>query len=188
MSASPPTPGRPLKVCIVIPCYNEEGVLGHTVNVLLAQLDSTAQAGLSTTDSFLCLVDDGSRDATWAEIEQLAREFPRVQGLKLSSNFGHQNAVIAGLFTQRPNADILISIDADLQDDVDVITEMLRKHHEGKRVVYGVREDREVDSFGKQIAARVFYSMIKWMNDRAMRNRRAAFAPQRMFQIKRCNA
>jgi len=169
MSATRPSPGSPLKVCVVVPCYNEEGVLGRTVDVLLGELAAMAGAGLASPDSYLCMVDDGSRDATWAEIEQLARDRSHVTGLKLSANFGHQNALIAGLFTQRSNADVLITIDADLQDDVSVISEMLRQHHAGKRVVYGVREDREVDAFGKQVAARAFYALIKRMDKRAIK-------------------
>ncbi|MCC6402155.1 MAG: glycosyltransferase family 2 protein [Flavobacteriales bacterium] len=158
-----------MKVCIVVPCYNEEGVLDHTTTVLLGELNAMAGAGLCTADSFLCLVDDGSRDRTWADIERLAQGEARILGLKLSANFGHQNALIAGLFSQRGRADVLVTIDADLQDDVNVISEMVRLHHQGKRIVYGVREDRNVDPLGKRIAARVFYAMMKRMNDRAIK-------------------
>jgi polyisoprenyl-phosphate glycosyltransferase len=169
MPGARPEPGSPLKVCIVVPCYNEQGVLDHTTEVLAQELRTGSAAGLCTADSYLCLVDDGSRDGTWADIERLASERGGIVGVKLSANFGHQNALIAGLFSQRPQADVLVTIDADLQDDVSVITEMLRLHHQGKRVVYGVREDRGVDPVGKRIAARGFYSMIKWMNDRAIK-------------------
>ena len=160
---------KPLKVCIVVPCYNEEGVLGHTTDVLQAELDSLATSGHATTDSFICLVDDGSRDATWSEIEGLARGKGRIRGIKLSANFGHQNALIAGLFSMRTQADVLISIDADLQDDVSVISRMVHEHHNGKRIVYGVRLDRTVDTFGKRMAAAAYYRLIKAMNKRAVR-------------------
>lgn len=160
---------KPLKIAIVVPCYNEEGVLGHTTSVLLAELDSLAASGHATADSFICCVDDGSRDGTWSEIEALAKANARIRGLKLSANFGHQNALIAGLFTMRPHADVLISMDADLQDDVSVISRMVHAHHNGKRVVYGVRLDRKVDSPGKQLAAAVYYRLIKAMNKRAVR-------------------
>lgn len=159
----------PLKVCMVLPCYNESGVLAHTTEVLLKELSGLADEGYATKDSYVCCVDDGSRDNTWAEIEALSKNTPRIKGLKLSANFGHQNALIAGLFTERPNADVLITMDADLQDDVSVISKMVKLHHQGKRVVYGVRLDRHVDAFGKQIAARIYYNLIRRMNERAIK-------------------
>ena len=96
---------------MVVPCYNEAGVLQHTTEVLLKELTSLAVEGYATADSYVCCVDDGSRDATWEEIEVLSKNNSRIKGLKLSANFGHQNAVIAGLFTERTHADILISMD-----------------------------------------------------------------------------
>lgn len=160
---------RPLRVCIILPCYNEEGVITHTAQVLMKELDAMASAGLVTADSYLCCVDDGSRDGTWAEIEGLSRMAPRVQGIKLSANFGHPNALIAGLFSNRAKADVLITIDADLQDDVSVLTTMLQHHHAGKRVVYGVRLERQVDPLPKRIAAEVFYRLMRMMNERTVR-------------------
>lgn len=163
------TRSRPLRVCIVLPCYNEEGVITHTAQVLLKELDGMAAAGLVTADSFLCCVDDGSRDGTWGEIQDLARKETRVQGIKLSANFGHPNALIAGLFSNRTKADVLITIDADLQDDVAVLTTMLQHHHAGKRVVYGVRLERQVDPLAKRVAAEVFYRLMRMMNKRTVR-------------------
>ncbi|MBK6476666.1 MAG: glycosyltransferase family 2 protein [Flavobacteriales bacterium] len=162
-------PAKALRVCMVVPCYNEAGVLQHTTEVLLKEMTSLAVEGYATADSYVCCVDDGSRDTTWKEIEVLSKNNARIKGLKLSANFGHQNAVIAGLFTERTHADILISMDADLQDDVSVISKMVKLHHAGKRVVYGVRLDRQVDSFGKQIAAKLYYSLIRKMNERAIK-------------------
>jgi len=166
---APPAPRVPFTVCIVVPCYNEEGVIDHTARTLLASLDRLADAGLATSQSYICCVDDGSRDGTWPEIEQLARETGRVKGVKLSANFGHPNAVIAGLFSQRASADILISIDADLQDDVDVLRDMLKHHSEGKRVVYGVRLERQVDGLVKRLMAALFYRVMRFMNERTVR-------------------
>ena len=158
-----------MRVCIVVPCYNEEGVITHTVDVLLKELDGMATAGLVTTDSYICCVDDGSRDGTWAEIMSVAQAKGRVRGIKLSANFGHPNALVAGLFSNHHEADILITIDADLQDDVAVLTEMLKQHHAGKRVVYGVRLERKVDVLPKRIAAELYYRAMRMMNKRTVR-------------------
>lgn len=163
------TIGRPLRVCLVLPCYNEEGVITRTVEVLLHRLDHLAAQGMVTADSYICCVDDGSRDGTWDEIERCSKASGRVRGIKLSANFGHPNALIAGLFSNRTKADILITMDADLQDDVEVLDAMLRHHHEGKRVVYGVRLDRKVDVLPKRIGAEVFYRAMRMMNPRTIR-------------------
>ena len=159
----------PFKVCIVLPCYNEAGVIGGTVSVLLKELDALISSGLASSDSYLCCVDDGSRDATWEEISGLAAANQRIRGIKLSANFGHPNALIAGLFSNRSRADILITMDADLQDDVSVLARMLEEHRTGKRVVYGVRLDRKVDTFSKRIAAALFYRVMGSMNKRMIR-------------------
>ncbi len=128
-----------------------------------------AASGLVTTTSYICCVDDGSRDGTWAEIQATAEETKRVRGIKFSANFGHPNALIAGLFANHHEADILITIDADLQDDVSVLTTMLQHHHQGKRVVYGVRLERTVDVLPKRIAATLFYRLMRLMNGRTIR-------------------
>lgn len=168
-TAKPTLAHTPLKVCIVIPCYNEEGVLKHTTDVLLAELKTLAAANKVTQDSFICCVDDGSRDGTWAEILALSAQCQDISGLKLSANFGHQNALVAGLFTMRSRAQVLITIDADLQDDVSVIGRMVDEHLAGKRVVYGVRLDRTVDVLPKRIAADLYYRVIRQMNHRMVR-------------------
>lgn len=157
------------RVCIVVPCYNEQGVIGHTARTLLACLDDMAQKGAVSPDSYLCCVDDGSRDATWHDIEALALADQRVRGIKLSANFGHPNALIAGLFSNHHQADVLITIDADLQDDVSVLEQMIRHHREGKRVVYGVRLERKVDGLPKRLAASLFYRTMRLMNERTVR-------------------
>lgn len=167
MPSTPPRP--PFKVCIVVPCYNEQGVISHTARTLLDQLLRLEEEGLASASSFICCVDDGSRDGTWGEIEQLAAATGRVKGIKLSANFGHPNALVAGLFSNRSASDILITIDADLQDDENVIRAMLEHHRDGKRVVYGVRLERRVDSLLKQMLAALYYRLMKVMNDRTIR-------------------
>ncbi|MBZ0205163.1 MAG: glycosyltransferase family 2 protein [Flavobacteriales bacterium] len=157
------------KVCIVVPCYNEEGVIGHTVDVLIRELERMNSLGLVSAGSYICCVDDGSRDGTWREILGLAERTGRVQGIKLSANFGHPNALVAGLFSNHHNADVLITIDADLQDDVSVLARMMEYHGQGKLVVYGVRVERKVDPLPKRIAAAMFYTMMSAMNGRTVR-------------------
>jgi len=157
------------KVCIVLPCFNEQGVITHTAEVLLHELDTMAGSGLVSKESYLCCVDDGSRDGTWDEIAALAKRTRRVRGIKLSANFGHPNALIAGLFNNHKEADILVTIDADLQDDVTVLSTMMEHHRNGKRVVYGVRLDRQVDTTPKRIAAALFYRIMHIMNERTVR-------------------
>ena len=117
VSTTRPSP-RTFKVCIVLPCYNEEGVIGHTVRVLLGELDQMAQNGLVSTDSYLCCVDDGSRDGTWEEILHSAQADQRVRGIKFSANFGHPNALMAGLLNNHHEAEILVTIDADLSGKI----------------------------------------------------------------------
>lgn len=150
------------------PCYNEQGVIGHTIEVLLAELDKMASSGLVSASSYLCCVDDGSRDDTWHEILQASERDQRVRGIKFSANFGHPNALMAGLLSNHNEAEILVTIDADLQDDVSVIAEMMMHHHQGKRVVYGVRLERAVDVLPKRIAAHLFYKMMRAMNSRTI--------------------
>lgn len=147
------------KLAIVVPCYNEEEVFPATVARLLALLDGLAARGTVTPDSFLLFVDDGSRDRTWALVEEHRARDSRVHGLKLSRNCGHQNALLAGLALAE--ADALVSIDADLQDDPDVITAMVAKYHEGCEVVYGVRGSRASDSACKRISARGYYRIMR---------------------------
>lgn len=159
---------QPLRVCIILPCFNEQGVIGHTVQVLLAELDSMAAQGLATADSYLCCVDDGSSDGTWPEVVQCTRRDPRVTGIKLSANFGHPNALVAGLFANHHKAEVLITMDADLQDDISVLARMLALHQQGKLVVYGVRTERMVDVIPKRIAAWLYYRAMHAMNGRTI--------------------
>ena len=150
-----------MQLAIVVPCYNEQDVLLETSRRLLGVLDRLAADGLASHASRVYFVDDGSRDRTWTEIEALAQGDGRVYGIKLSRNRGHQNALVAGLFTAE--GDAIVSIDADLQDDVDVIQEMVQRYHEGSEVVYGVREDRSSDSLFKRFSAELYYWLLGLM-------------------------
>jgi glycosyltransferase involved in cell wall biosynthesis len=150
-----------LRLTIVVPCYNEEAVLPETAQRLLALLTRLDEAQLISPGSQVCFVDDGSRDATWTLIEQLAASEPRVHGVKLSRNCGHQNALLAGLLSAEGEA--LVSIDADLQDDVDVIEQMVRKHLDGADIVYGVRSSRRSDTVLKRRTAEAYYRLLEIM-------------------------
>ena len=143
---------------IVVPCYNEEEVLPLAASRLGGLLQRLERSGMVSPESRIYFVDDGSRDRTWAVIRELAARDARFAGIRLSRNRGHQNALLAGLFTAP--GDVLISIDADLQDDVDAIERMLREHLKGADVVYGVRRRRDTDSFFKRFSAQAFYRLI----------------------------
>lgn len=146
---------------IVVPCFNEEAMLPQTVSALLGVLDGLTQAGKISAGSQLCFVDDGSHDRTWALIEQCAARDSRVHGIKLSRNHGHQKALLAGLMTAP--GDAVVSIDADLQDDVGVIERMVDEFRGGKQVVLGVRVDRSADTWRKRLFAEGYYRVLKRM-------------------------
>lgn len=148
-------------VYFVIPCYNEEAVLLETVTRLTQKFDSMQAAGLADSKSRMLLVDDGSKDKTWEIIQALNQTNPYVEGVKLAHNRGHQNALLSGLMTAIPQCDCAISLDADLQDDVDVLDQFVQKFMEGCDVVYGVRNKRETDSFFKRTTAEGFYKVMK---------------------------
>ncbi len=146
---------------VVVPCYNEEEVLPETNARLLALFTRLQNAQLINANSAVHYVDDGSKDRTWQVIESLATQDQRVHGLKLSRNRGHQAALLAGLLTV--GGDILVSIDADLQDDVDAIEKMVVEFHAGADVVYGVRDSRASDSFFKRGTALGYYGLMRKM-------------------------
>ena len=159
------------KLCIVIPCYNEEEVLHTTILVLREILEDLIQKKKIAEDSFLLFVNDGSKDCTWALIEEAHHINPRqVCGIKLSENVGHQLALTAGLLSAKEISDIVISIDADLQDDVAVIEEMIDKYDEGNDIVYGVRKERKVDSFLKRTTAQAFYKVMQGLGVKTIYN------------------
>ena len=151
------------KLMVVIPCYNEEEVLPETSRRLVLKMGSLVEKGLISEDSRVLLVNDGSKDRTWELISELHKENPLFEGVKLSRNRGHQNALLAGLMTARNRCDVCISMDADLQDDMDAMDKFLEKHREGCEIVYGVRSKREKDTFFKRETALMFYRLMSGM-------------------------
>ncbi|MBP3651237.1 MAG: glycosyltransferase family 2 protein [Clostridia bacterium] len=149
------------RLMVVIPCYNEEEVLPETSKRLVEKMNSLMEKGLITEDSKVLLVNDGSKDRTWEMITELHKENPLFEGLKLSRNRGHQNALLAGLMTARNRCDISISMDADLQDDMDAMDRFIEKYNEGCEIVYGVRNKRETDTWFKRETALFFYRLMK---------------------------
>ena len=157
-----------MQVGIVIPCYNEEEVLPETVGRIIELLSRLKQSSLISADSQAWFVDDGSTDQTWDVIERFATDSEEIRGIKLSRNRGHQNALLAGLLTAE--GDALISIDADLQDDINVIEQMIKEHEQGVEIVYGVRKSRTTDSFFKRFTAQTFYKSLQAMGAKAVYN------------------
>lgn len=153
---------RPI-IAVVIPCFNEEAALPITVKQLLGVIDGMCENGLISRDSYLLCCNDGSTDRTWQVIQQLHSENKRVKGVSLAHNRGHQYALLAGLMAVRGHCDAAISIDADLQDDINAIPEMIKKYLQGYEIVYGVRASRATDSWFKRTTARAFYSLQKKM-------------------------
>jgi glycosyltransferase involved in cell wall biosynthesis len=145
---------------IVIPCYNEEEVLMETTKQLSAVLTNLIDDVLISRESKILFVDDGSQDRTWAFIEKEMAANPFVKGLKLARNVGHQSALLAGLETAAAQSDCVVSIDADLQDDIEVIRTFMEKYWDGFDVVYGVRNKRETDTFFKRTTALGFYRFM----------------------------
>lgn len=146
---------------LVVPCYNEEEVLPETSRRLKEKLEGMIGQGLVDEKSRILFVDDGSRDKTWEIISRLHREDPRFLGLKLSRNKGHQNALLAGLMTAKELCDMAISLDADLQDDVDAIDRFVLEYLNGCDIVYGVRSKRETDTWFKRTTAEGFYKVMQ---------------------------
>jgi len=155
---------------IVSPCYNEELVINQTAIQINDIISNMISRGIISEKSFVVFVDDGSKDLTWRLIEENANKLQYVKGLKLAGNVGHQKALLAGLLTFKDESDALISIDADLQDDVTVIEEMIVKFKSGTDVVYGVRKERTTDSFFKKNTALLFYHLMKKMKVNIVHN------------------
>lgn len=159
------------RLAIVVPCYNEEEVLKIASGALREVLRDLAAKNKIAPDSFILFVNDGSRDRTWELIEEEHRLYPdQVRGVKLAGNVGHQFALTAGLLTAMERSDVTVSIDADLQDDVAVIEEMIDKFHQGSDIVYGVRRERKSDTFFKRTTAQAFYKLMALMGVRTVYN------------------
>lgn len=149
-----------IKLCLVIPCYNEEAVLPETSKRLREKYDELIGKNIISSDSRIMFVDDGSKDKTWSMISALHESDSTFWGVKLSRNRGHQNALLAGLHVALDKADAVISMDADLQDDINAIDGFIEKYNEGAEVVYGVRSSRKKDTFFKKNTALAFYRMM----------------------------
>lgn len=152
---------RKNKLSIVVPCYDEEEVLPITLKRLIQVRNDLAREGIIGTESNITFVDDGSRDRTWQLIQDAAGEHAGIQGIKLSRNCGHQNALVAGLMYV--DGDLVISVDADLQDDLGAIREMILKYHCGSDIVYGVRSHRDSDTWFKRLSAESFYRLLNML-------------------------
>ena len=157
-------------LAIVVPCYNEEEVLPQTNQQLCALLDGMIKDRLVSDNSYILYVNDGSRDRTWELIESRCASDAHVRGLKLAGNVGHQNALMAGLETARMDSDVTVSIDADLQDDINAIPEMMKKYDEGCDIVYGVRRKRTTDTYFKRTTAQLFYKFMNGMGVKSVYN------------------
>jgi len=148
------------RLYMVIPCYNEEEVLPETAKRMKAKMESLIASGKISEGSRVVFVNDGSKDSTWSLIKQLHEQDPLFSGVNLSRNRGHQNALLGGLMTVMEDADFTISMDADLQDDIDAIDQMVDQYIEGKDIVYGVRSRRATDTFFKRSSAESFYKIL----------------------------
>ncbi len=158
------------KLYIAVPCYNEEEVLPDSSEKLLNKMNELIAEGKITSDSRVVFIDDGSKDKTWEIISRLHSENEMFQGIKLSRNRGHQNALLCGLMTLKDRCDAVISIDADLQDDINVFDEMVEKYENGCDVVYGVRSKRETDTFFKRFTAEAYYKILEKMGAKIIFN------------------
>ncbi len=154
---------RKEKLYLVIPCYNEQEVLHETEHRLTVKLNQMISDGLISDESRMVFVDDGSKDSTWNIIKDMHEKNDLVLGIKSSRNRGHQNTLLAGLMTVKDECDMAISMDADLQDDIEVLDEFVKKYYDGCEIVYGVRSARKTDTFFKKFTAEGFYKVMKWM-------------------------
>lgn len=159
-----------IKLAIVSPCYNEEEVLDLSVKRLNRLFNQMEADGLITPDSFVLFVNDGSRDASWEIITRIHATNPRFKGLNLARNVGHQNAIMAGMMTAKDMADAVITIDADLQDDIEAIPRMVDSFISGYDVVYGVKVERQADPVLKRLSAQAFYKLQEKMGVKAIYN------------------
>lgn len=158
------------RLALVVPCYNEQEVLPSTNTTLQNVLRTLIDKDLISDDSYILYVNDGSKDETWNIIEKFHEESNLVDGIKLSRNKGHQNALMAGLMYAKDNCDCAISIDADLQDDVNVIEQMVNEYLNGSQIVYGVRNSRDTDSFFKRKTATMFYKLMEKLGAKTIYN------------------
>lgn len=170
MTSTKSSSNQPVRLATVSPCYNEEDVLRHSVERLTALFERMIGEGLITPDSMMVFVNDGSRDRTWQLISELHQENKYVRGINLARNVGHQNAIMAGMMTARQWADAVITLDADLQDDITCIPQMVRHFEAGNDIVYGVKVSREADPLMKRMTALAFYKLQSSMGVESIYN------------------
>lgn len=151
------------KLYIVVPCYNEQEVLPMTSQIFIRKLEELSDLGEISPESRVLFVNDGSRDSTWDIIDELSKSYDWVEGISLSRNRGHQNALLAGLMYAKDRCDVTVSIDADGQDDINAIDEMIKEYHKGCDIVYGVRAARKTDTLFKRATAEGFYKVMNFM-------------------------
>lgn len=154
---------KPITLYMVIPCYNEEEVLTETTKQLKVKIKELIKKKKISNKSRVMYVNDGSKDKTWELIKKIKEKEELFTGITLSRNRGHQNALLGGLMTAKEYADVIISMDADLQDDINAIDEMIDKYYEGNEIVYGVRSARKTDTFFKRVTAEGFYKFMKFL-------------------------
>ncbi len=159
----PHQPTKPPVLAVVVPCYNEDRVLSLTAAELLKVLSDLSKKEKIACQSFIYFVDDGSHDSTWSIIEELHAEHPNIKGLKLAHNAGHQHALLAGMLSLRGKVDCIISADSDLQDDISTIEPMFDEYSKGCDIVFGVRKNRDLDTFFKRLSAQAFYKTMTTM-------------------------
>ncbi|WP_339174387.1 glycosyltransferase family 2 protein [Anoxybacillus sp. FSL W8-1294] len=178
-------------LAIVVPCYNEQDILPETIKQLLSLRQQLVDEQLISKESKIVFVDDGSRDQTWTIIYKACLRHEEVKGIKLAGNAGHQNALLAGMFAVKGAAHCIVTMDADLQDDIYVVREFVRKFHDGYDIVYGVRRKRDVDSYMKRWTAETFYRMMNRIGvkliynhaDYRLMSRRAVEALQQFREV-----
>lgn len=158
------------KLAIVVPCYNEEAVLADTNGRLTTFLQNLMNEGFVSADSLILYVNDGSQDSTWSLVETFHEQNRMACGVNLAGNVGHQNALVAGLSVAAERADIIVSIDADLQDDETCIREMVQSYQSGSDIVYGVRRSRQTDTWFKRTSALAFYSLMRILGVKSIYN------------------
>lgn len=161
---------RPNTLYLVVPCYNEEEALPHSAQVMREKLNRLVTEGKASSRSKILLVNDGSRDGTWKIIHDLCDRDPAFAGLSFSRNYGHQSAILAGMMAVRQHADIAVTIDADLQQDIEALDQFLEKYQAGCEIVYGIRNDRNTDGFFKRLTANGFYGLMHLLGCRVMSN------------------
>ncbi|WP_455684117.1 glycosyltransferase family 2 protein [Thomasclavelia sp.] len=157
-------------LAIIVPCYNEQEVLLTTIKQLDQLLAELIKKGKINNNSYVIYVNDGSNDDTWKIIESNYKSYQHLQGLNLAGNVGHQNALLAGLHHVSDKCDMAISIDADLQDDINVIEQMIDKYYQGCNIVYGVRDDRSSDTIFKRFTAQTFYKLMHFLGVKSVYN------------------